>query len=425
VTIWPCIPDTADGNYVKQMALLFSSNRNKSKLFYLEYGNVYTIMNNFPDATTTPIFDNFMTNYGNAYRSSILYTINYAVVQYYINAMGMRTSPPINFTYIDAIGIEASFGIIDAVQGYGLNDSSLKALIINYELAFEITVNRAYQLAALNKTSLICWSGGPYLKTPQYGWVFQESRTPNSTNQVLANQETTLNNLLYSMTLNDSWVGELYLQWQARLTSMGIQTIMYSQLVGAFTTGRDIVPLLPYLNMTTPAYTALNQSFFNNRTTILATFGTVPPNPFKCSPACQWGDCVRNICACYAGYSGNSCSIYTAPNLQNKIGMNLQGVVYWTTQHPFIDLHREGSGWVYFIVGKGWSSGAAYSNQVPLDQNGYPTYLPPGIQVGTLMARDVLTHYDNGTYVILYDGDGILTFGMYDVVAVRYGVGRV
>jgi len=41
------------------------------------------------------------------------------------------------------------------------------------------------------------------------------------------------------------------------------------------------------------------------------------------------------------------------------------------------------------------------------------------------MARDVLTHYDNGTYVILYDGDGILTFGMYDVVAVRYGVGRV
>jgi len=89
-------------------------------------------MNNFPDGITTPIFDNFMKTYGSAFRSSILFTINYKNVQYYINAMGMRTSPPINFTYIDAIGIEASFGIIDAVQGYGLSDAALKALIVNY-----------------------------------------------------------------------------------------------------------------------------------------------------------------------------------------------------------------------------------------------------------------------------------------------------
>jgi hypothetical protein len=44
-----------------------------------------------------------MNTYGVTYRSSILFTINYADIQYYINAMGMRTSP-INFTYIDAIG---------------------------------------------------------------------------------------------------------------------------------------------------------------------------------------------------------------------------------------------------------------------------------------------------------------------------------
>lgn len=80
---------------------------------------------------------------------------------------------------------------------------------------------------------------------------------------------------------------------------------------------------------------------------------------------------------------------------------------------------------MYGIINKGWSSGAAYQNQVPLDANGYPTYLPPGIIVCTLMARDVLTHYDSGTYVVLYDGDGILTFGLYDVQAVRYGIGRV
>jgi hypothetical protein len=134
---------------------------------------------------------------------------------------------------------------------------------------------------------------------------------------------------------------------------------------------------------------------------------------------------VFNNCYCYAGYSGSDCSIYTAPNIQNKIGMNLQGISYWTTQHPFIDMNKEGSAWVYFILNQGWSSGEAYQNQVPLDSNGYPTYLPPGISVGTLIARDVFTHYDDGTYVVLYDGDGILTFGMYDVVGVRYGIGRV
>jgi len=61
-------------------------------------------MNDFPDAKITPVFDNFMVTYGYMYRSSVLFTINYRKIQYYINAMGMRKSP-INFTYIDAIGV--------------------------------------------------------------------------------------------------------------------------------------------------------------------------------------------------------------------------------------------------------------------------------------------------------------------------------
>lgn len=59
-----------------------------------------------------------------------------------------------------------------------------------------------------------------------------------------------------------------------------------------------------------------------------------------------------------------------------------------------------------------------------MDADGYPTYLPAGISVGTLMARDVLTHYDPGNYTILYDGDGILSFGMQDVTKVYYGIGK-
>jgi len=61
-------------------------------------------MNDIPDSKTNPAFTTFMNIYGSQYRSKVLLTINYKDVQYYINAMGMRKSPPINFTYIDAIG---------------------------------------------------------------------------------------------------------------------------------------------------------------------------------------------------------------------------------------------------------------------------------------------------------------------------------
>jgi hypothetical protein len=407
------------------MGLLFAATRVQSNILYLEFGNVYTIMNDFPDKVTTPAFDTFLQAYGSSYRSKILFTINYKDIQYYINAVGMRTTP-VNFTYIDAIGAEAAFGITDATIGYGLSDSALKSLIINEELAYETTLNTAYQLATRNGTNLVMFSGGPYLKVPAYVWNYRYSlNTSNQTLKTLANQETSLQATLTNLTLNDPWVQELYLHWIGRLKSMGITTFMFSQLVGVFTNASNFVPLLANLNSTTLAYTALKQYALNGRVSTLPISGTVPPNPFSCTPACQWGDCVYNSCQCYAGYSGSDCSVYTAPNVQNKIGMNLQGVAYWTTQHPFLDLHREGSAWVYFIANQGWSSGAAYQSQVPLDSNGYPTYLPPGIQVGTLMARDVYTHYDNGTYVVLYDGDGVLQFGMFDVLAVRYGIGRV
>lgn len=40
---------------------------------------------------------------------------------------------------------------------------------------------------------------------------------------------------------------------------MGIKSIVLSQLVGgAYTLSTDIVPLVPFLNMTTPTYQAIN-----------------------------------------------------------------------------------------------------------------------------------------------------------------------
>jgi hypothetical protein len=406
------------------MGTLFAT-RNQSKLIYLEYGNVYNIMNDFPDRIINPIFDQFFTSYGFNYRQNVLCVSSYTYIQYYINAMGMRQSP-INFTYIDAIGADSSFGIVDALVANPLDDSSLKKLLINYQLNNLITIGRAYQLAKMNNTNLVTFTGGPYIKTPQYGWAFQYGNNKGSS-QYLANMniEIAVNARLYNMNLNDNWVAELHLDYMARLRNLGIKTIMISLLVGANTTARDFVPILSNLNATSIIYDAINQSVFNNRTSTLQYAGIIPNNPSVCSPSCVWGDCVQTTCVCFEGYNGADCSNYIGTNVQNKIGMNLQGISYWTTQSPFIDFQKEGSAWVYQIVGKGWSSGANNASQVPLDDNGYPTYLPPGIQVATLMARDVFTHYPTGTYVILYEGDGIISIGMFDIAAVRYGVGRI
>ena len=421
-----CIPDSADTNYISKMATLVASARNRSQILYLEFGNVYTIMNDLPDIKSAPAFDTFMAAYGYAYRNKILFTANYRDIQYYINAMGGGRAAPYNFTYIDAIGAEPNFGVLGIADVWDATVDQIKSNLTHFMLQYETTLNNAYQIAKRNGTNLVTFSGGPYLKTPRYSYIWRNKT--NSSYAVNASLELTLANTLFNMTQNDSWVGEYYLQWYARMKSMGIRSVLFSQLTTsygpAFSFDWDFVPLVPFLNTTTPTYLALNQSVFNNRTTTLPISGTVPSDPSVCSPSCLWGDCILNICACYAGYSGADCSVYTPQAQQNKIGVNLQGLSYWTTQHPFIDMHREGSHWVYFIAGQGWNSGYAFKDQITFDTNGYPTYLPPGISVGTLMARDVVTHYDPGNYTILYDGDGVLTFGMFDVLKVVYGVGK-
>jgi len=165
-------------------------------------------MNNFPDAIITPIFDNFIQTYGRTYRSSILFTINYKDIQYYINAVGMRTSPPINFTYIDAYGADATFGgNVDATNYYGLNDTALKTYITHLMLAYELTLNKAYQLAKKNGSDLVLFSGGPNLKTMQFGWIWKNKTNTNDTIKALATQELNVSNVLNDLNLKDPWVG--------------------------------------------------------------------------------------------------------------------------------------------------------------------------------------------------------------------------
>ena len=55
-----------------------------------------------------------------------------------------------------------------------------------------------------------------------------------------------------------------------------------------------------------------------------------------------------------------------------------------------------------------WNTGA----NITVDSDGYPSSLAPNQRVGTLHVRDLSAHGISGRYVVLYDGDGILTPGM-------------
>lgn len=132
---WYCIPEAANDDYITNMALLYNSTRNTSKLMYLEYANTYSIMNDVPDNVTTPRFELWMTNYGMGNRDNVMFVVSYTDIQYFINAMGMQKERFINWTYIDAIGFEAYFGDLSAGRHFNLSDTDLKKVIIDAELS--------------------------------------------------------------------------------------------------------------------------------------------------------------------------------------------------------------------------------------------------------------------------------------------------
>lgn len=162
-------------------------------------------MNDFPDAKTNPAFSTFMQAYGNSFRTSVLCTINYKNVQYYINALGMRKSPPINYTYIDAIGFESTFGTLDISDVWNGGIEDIKGNLTNIMLSFEVVVNKAFQLAKRNGTNLISITGGPHIKTYRYQYIWKNQS--NSSYATNASLELQLANTLNDMNLNNGWVG--------------------------------------------------------------------------------------------------------------------------------------------------------------------------------------------------------------------------
>jgi hypothetical protein len=158
------------------------------------------------------------------------------------------------------------------------------------------------------------------------------------------------------------------------------------------------------------------------------TAADIPSAPATtCSPACKWGTCFQGSCVCYAGYSGSDCgTLSPAPNrwnqCNNNTGVNIGGISDWSTEWPFVDIFLHSRAWIsQDFTASAWSTGTTQN----LLQSGYPRSLLKNQKLGAMMVRDLQGHMRSGTFVCLYDGDGIITFGM-DILSIKRDVpGRI
>lgn len=152
---------------------------------------------------------------------------------------------------------------------------------------------------------------------------------------------------------------------------------------------------------------------------------SVAATAYTCSTdSCQWGYCSGDECKCFAGFEGERCNIsspFKRTDCIEDVGINLAGIADWSTEWTYVDVFKSSREWITqdFWPGTVWNT---ESTMYLVDD--YPARLSPNQKVGSMMIRDLGEHIPAGVYVVLYDGDGILTFSM-DVVKVNRSVGRI
>ncbi len=134
----------------------------------------------------------------------------------------------------------------------------------------------------------------------------------------------------------------------------------------------------------------------------------------------------------------------TGSNAKSPLGMNLQAVNYFTSEQPFLNIFK--TTWISKSNPQGWQTHREASagdsgegRYVQTDENGYPTTLTPGpgdsnsapfSSVGVLFLYNLAKsnagkgpYYPAGKYVVLYDGQGSLSYG-HDASLVSSSPGR-
>ena len=95
-----------------------------------------------------------------------------------------------------------------------------------------------------------------------------------------------------------------------------------------------------------------------------------------------------------------------SPDYTPSLGTNLEGIAYWDTSIPFLDLMKSSSG---FFAQSATSFNTG--DQLNLDSNGYVTSLPTNAnydEAGLILLMSNAAAPPSTDYVVLYQGQGAI-----------------
>ena len=107
------------------------------------------------------------------------------------------------------------------------------------------------------------------------------------------------------------------------------------------------------------------------------------------------------------------------PARSRHVGMNLAGIAYYSSEFPFADMMKSGMGWASREDNGTW--GKPFPS---LTADGYPAALAPGQHALNAVAWEG-SHFAPGRYVVLWDGDGSISFPLSNVKVAESAANRI
>ena len=155
------------------------------------------------------------------------------------------------------------------------------------------------------------------------------------------------------------------------------------------------------------------------------TYSQLAPGPYRLTVSGAAG-CTDRY-ALQMDEDRSSCPGWTPDPCQTEIGMNIDGVNYWSRERAFRDFMKSAGTWIpYNAIGNSpWSSGTLA--EMPTDADGYPSVVPYVSSKGLQAVRGIISadgHLPAGDYVLLYEGTGTIQMMTVANVAAT-GPGRI
>jgi|SRR5579862_827081 len=134
------------------------------------------------------------------------------------------------------------------------------------------------------------------------------------------------------------------------------------------------------------------------------------------------------------GMPGPRALAATSSNSQSPLGINLEKIGYWSTEIPFLNLMHLPKQWItHTKSGEPWDTNE--EQYLDLDSDGWPRNLTAvndpkpqqfnsvGVVLLYHLSDSLNGYYPSGRYLVLYDGQGTLSYG-FDASLVSHSPGR-